>query len=229
MIYALIATIFLALLRFWAAAAILARVPEPYGRFVLQAIGVVLFVAVALLIDRLIRFLFWNGYLRHRRGRDTPALVEDIVTVALLVLGLSLGLYVEEGMSVTGLITASGATAIILGIALQVVIQDLFSGLSVNIDGAYAIGDWLTFYTDQMPEPLFGCVSGITWRTTYLTLENGRRLMVPNHMMTSQPVMNHSRPVGAQALFGRGQRRQSHSLRAPARFPAGRGVQGRGQ
>ncbi len=196
MIFALIATIFFALLRFWADAAIVAHVPAPYGLFVLHAIGVALLVAGAFLLDRLIRALFWNGYLRHRRGQNTPALIEDIVTIALVVLGISLGLYFEEGMSVTGLVTASGATAIILGIALQVVIQDLFSGLSVNLDGSYAIGDWLTFYTDQMPEPLYGCVSGITWRTTFLTLEDGRRLMVPNHMMTSQPVLNHSRPAG---------------------------------
>lgn len=201
MIFALIATIFLGLLRFWAGTQIMAAVPKPFGGFVLHAIGVLFFIAVALLVDRIVRALFWNGYLRRRRGKDTPALIEDIVTFALLILGLSLGLYFEEGMSVTGLITASGATAVILGIALQVVIQDLFSGLSVNIDGAYAIGDWLTFYTDQIPEPLYGCVSGITWRTTYMRLEDGRRLMVPNHMMTSQPVVNHSRPPGPKRYF----------------------------
>ena len=201
MIFALIATIFLALLRFWSGSAIVAAMPTPYGDFVLHAIGVLFLIAVAFLLDRLIRGLFWNGYLRRRRGQDTPALVEDIVTVALLILGLSVGLYFEEGLSVTGLVTASGATAIILGIALQVVIQDLFSGLSVNIDGAYAIGDWLTFYTDQMPEPLYGCVSGITWRTTFMKLEDSRTLMVPNHMMTSQPVLNHSRPAGAKRYF----------------------------
>ena len=73
-------------------------------------------------------------------------------------------------------------------------IQDLFSGLAINLDGSYAIGEWLTIYSDQMPEPIYGCVVGITWRSTFLTLDDGRRLMVPNHMVTSNPVTNHSRP-----------------------------------
>jgi len=201
MILALIVTLILTVLRFWAQGQVLAAFPGSYGPVVLHAIGVAWIVAMAVLADRLIRLIFWDGYLRRRRGRATPELVEDLVTVALIILGLSLGLYFEEGMSVTGLVTASGATAIILGIALQVAIQDLFSGLSINLDGSYVLGDWLTVYTDQMPEPLYGCVTGITWRTTFLTLEDGRRLMVPNHMMTAQPVLNHSQPMGPKRYF----------------------------
>ena len=201
MILALIAAIILTILRFWMAGTIMAVFPPPYGAATLHAIGVAWIVSLALLLDRFIRLVFWNGYLRRKSGRTTPELVEDLVTVALVVLSLSLGLYLEEGMSVTGLVTASGATAIILGIALQVAIQDLFSGLSINLEGSYVLGDWLTVFTDQMPEPLYGRVTGITWRCTYLTLEDGRRLMVPNHMMTAQPVLNHSQPAGPKRYF----------------------------
>jgi small-conductance mechanosensitive channel/CRP-like cAMP-binding protein len=200
MIVALIAVIFLGLLRFWGAAEIVARIPAPYGPFAVEAIGIAFIVAIALLLDRLIRRFYWNGYLRRRRNRETPALIEDVVTGALIVIGLSTGMYIEQGLSITGIVTASGATAIILGIALQAVIQDLFSGLSINFDGSYALGDWLTVYSDQMPESIYGCVSGITWRTTFLTLEDGRQLMIPNHTMTANPVLNHSRPAGAKRL-----------------------------
>lgn len=201
MILALIVAAIFAVLHFWASGAIQAGLPAAYGAGVVHAIGVAWIVAVTLVVDRVIRLLFWHGYFRRRLGREMPALVEDIVTAALLLFGLSLGLYLEEGLSVTGLVTASGATAIILGIALQAVIQDLFSGLSINLDGSYSLGDWLTVFTEQMPEPLYGRVTGITWRLTYLTLEDGRRLMMPNHMMTAQPVLNHSQPVGPKRYF----------------------------
>ncbi len=179
---------------------IVAEIPARYGPAVQQFVGVAMWVAFAFFADRLFRFLYWDGWLRRKRNQDTPALIEDIVTIALLVLGISLGLYFEAGLSLTGLLTASGATAIVLGIALQAVIQDLFSGLSVNFDGSYAIGDWLTIYSDQMPEPQYGRVAGITWRMTYLRLEDGRRLILPNHIMTSNPVLNHSRPMGGKRL-----------------------------
>jgi len=117
-------------------------------------------------------------------------LIQDILTIALMLLGLSVGLWWEEGFSFTGFITASGATAIILGIALQAVIQDLFSGLAINLDGSYALGDWLTIYSDQMDGPVYGRVTHMTWRSTFLTLDDGRRLMVPVEDIRIVPVNN---------------------------------------
>ena len=38
-------------------------------------------------------------------------------------------------------------------------------------------------------------------RSTFLRLVDGRRLMIPNHTLTSNPVINHSRPHGPKRLF----------------------------
>jgi len=180
---------------------ILASVHPPYGARLINALGVLATVAAAFVIDGLVRIFYWDGYLRRKRGRHTPAVIEGMFTIALVVLAVSLGLFFEAGVSFAGVLTASGATAFVLGIALQAVINDIFSGLSVNFEGLFAIGDWLTIYSEHFPEPIYGRVQGIQWRTTLLRLNDGRRLMVPNHMLTSSPVMNHSRPLGAKRLF----------------------------
>ena len=157
-------------------------------------------VSGALLIDGLIRHFYWLRYLQRRLNRETPSLIQDLLTIALVLFGLSIGLYWQENFSFTAFFTASGALAIVLGIALQTAIQDLFSGLSINLDGSYSLGDWLTIYTDQLPEPVYGRVTHMTWRSTFLALDDGRRLMVPNHIVTANPVMNHSRPLDAKRL-----------------------------
>ena len=180
---------------------ILAVVHPPYGTRLINALGVLAMVAAAFVVDGLVRIFYWDGYLRRKRGRHTPAVIEGMFTIALVVLAVSLGLFFEAGVSFAGVLTASGATAFVLGIALQAVINDVFSGLSVNFEGLFAIGDWLTIYSEHFPEPIYGRVQGIQWRTTFLRLNDGRRLMVPNHMLTSNPVMNHSRPLGAKRLF----------------------------
>lgn len=196
-----VALAMLAFIRFVFADAILDVVPGPYGAGLVSTLGVLMVIAIAVIVDRVVRLLYWNYYLLHMRKRHTPALIQDIFTIALVVLGTSIGLYFEAGVSFTGLLTASGATAIVLGIALQTIIQDVFSGLSLNMDGSYAIGDCLTVYSDQFPDAVYGRVEGITWRTTYLRLNDGARLMVPNHTFTSNPVMNHSRPPGPKRYF----------------------------
>jgi len=199
-LWSALALVFMLAARFWGVPAF-AETLGPYytvevGRWLV--VGSV--VSVTLLIDGLIRYYYWTRYLQRRLNRETPALIQDILTIALFLLGLSLGLWWQEGFSFTGFITASGATAIVLGIALQTVIQDLFSGLSINLDGSYSLGDWLTIYSDQMPEPIYGRVTHMTWRSTFLALDDGRRVMVPNHIATANPVMNHSRPADAKRL-----------------------------
>jgi small-conductance mechanosensitive channel/CRP-like cAMP-binding protein len=191
----------LAAARLAAPALILAAFAPPYGTRIVSALGVLTVAAAALVLDRLVRAFYWDGYLRHKRGRETPVVIEGMLTVALLALSISVGLYFEAGVSFTGFLTASGATAIILGIALQAIINDVFSGVSVNIDGSFAIGDWLTIYAEEFPEPIYGRVQGIAWRATTLRLSDGRLLMIPNHALTANPVMNHSRPPGPKRLF----------------------------
>src|SRR6185369_6712185 len=103
----------LAAARFAGAGAIMAAAPAPYGDRLLSTLGVLMAVAIAIVLDRLIRALYWDGYLRRKLGRETPAVIESLLTIALIMLGASIGLYFEAGVSFTGLITASGATAII--------------------------------------------------------------------------------------------------------------------
>ncbi|MBV9330724.1 MAG: mechanosensitive ion channel, partial [Alphaproteobacteria bacterium] len=143
----------LAGLEIWGRNGVHAYFSPPTAVLVDQWIAVALIVAGALLIDALVRRYYWHGFLKRRLGRDTPGLIQDIVTIVLVAVGLSIGLTFVMRLSVTGVVTASGATAIILGLALQTVIQDLFSGLAINFEGSYAIGDWLTVYTDQLPAP----------------------------------------------------------------------------
>lgn len=198
--WAIIGVILFGLARFAGGGLIARIVPLPYVDTTLHTLVVALIIAISVLIDRLLRRFYWIGYLEKRRKRNTPALIQDIVTILILLAGLALGLALEAGLSLTGIATASGALAFVLGIALQPVIQDLFSGLSINFDGSYALGDWLTIYSDQLKEPIYGKVTGINWRTTFLTLEEGTRLMVPNRMVSTNPVMNHSRPASAKRL-----------------------------
>ena len=185
--------------RFWGQGEIKALFPG-YSAAVLQAIGVALLVSLALTADRVLRRAYWHGYLKRRRNRDTPALIQDLVSIVLVGTALGVGLWQLAGLSFTSLAAVLAGSAAGLGFAFQPVILDLFSGLSINFEGSYIIGDWLTIYSQDLGTPLYGRVSGITWRSTFLTLESGTRLMIPNHLVTANPVMNHSRPPSPKQL-----------------------------
>ncbi|HSM95916.1 MAG TPA: mechanosensitive ion channel family protein [Rhizomicrobium sp.] len=171
-------------------------------------------VSIAFVIDQLIRRFYWEGHLKKRRNRETPKLIQDIVTVFLVALAITFALWLQEGLSLAGIAAGSIAIAAGIGVALQPDIQDVVSGIAVNMGGSYSIGDWVTVFSDQMPEPIYGCISGSSWHSTYLTLENGTRASVPNHLFTANVVVNHSHPIGAK--------RGSVEIAVDNRLPAGR-------
>jgi CRP-like cAMP-binding protein len=173
-----------------------------------------LIVAIALVIDRLIRRFYWEGHLKKRRNRETPKLVQDVVTVFLVAIALTFALWLQEGLSLAGIAAGSIAIAAGIGVALQPDIQDIVSGIAVNMEGSYSIGDWVTIFTDQAPDPIYGCVSGSSWHSTFLTLEDGTRASVPNHLFTANVVLNHSHPIGAKRI--------NVEIAVDNRLPAGR-------
>jgi len=116
MFLAALAVIVLLSLRIWGAAEIMADIPPPYGAWTYHALGFALFAAIALFIDRLIRYFFWRGVVARRMRRPTPALIEDIVTVCLVIIALSIALSFELHMDVAAIITAGGATAIVTAV-----------------------------------------------------------------------------------------------------------------
>ncbi|MGD0144160.1 MAG: mechanosensitive ion channel family protein, partial [Rhizomicrobium sp.] len=167
---------------------------------IMHLLTVALIVCAAILIDRLGRIFYWEGHVKKRRGRDTPRLVQDLVTVFILAIAVAIGLWWQEDLTLTGIAATSIGVAAAIGVALQADIQDVFSGLAMNYEDTCAIGDWVTVHSQDLKVPVFGRVSGLSWRSTFLTLEDGCRVSIPNHLFTSNPVVNHSRPRGAKQL-----------------------------
>ncbi|HWA29956.1 MAG TPA: mechanosensitive ion channel family protein [Rhizomicrobium sp.] len=160
-----------------------------------------LIISFALVLDRFVRRFYWEGHLKQRRNRETPKLIQDIVTVFLVVVALTVALWWQEGLSLAGIAAGSIAIAAGIGVALQPDLQDIVSGIAINMEGSYSIGDWITVSSDQLEKPIYGCISGSSWHSTYVTLEDGTRASVPNHLFTANVVLNHSHPIGAKRLW----------------------------
>ena len=76
--------------RFAGAGAIMSAMPGQYGERVVSTLGVLTAIAVAIVLDRLVRALYWDGYLRRKLKRETPAVIESLLTIALVMLGASI-------------------------------------------------------------------------------------------------------------------------------------------
>jgi CRP-like cAMP-binding protein/small-conductance mechanosensitive channel len=171
-----------------------------HGDALERSVTVALILSASIFVDCLVRRYYWRGRVLRRTGRATPKLVQDLVTVLIVCMGVALSLWWQEGLTFTGIAATSIGVAAAIGVALQPDIQDVASGLAMNYEDSCGIGDWVTIDSQELKEPIFGYISHLSWRSTFVTMENGCRVSVPNHLFTSNPVINHSRPGGPKRL-----------------------------
>jgi small-conductance mechanosensitive channel len=133
------------------------------------------------------RFLFpFDSQPRRRK------ILSDLVA-GLIYLGAVFGiLKFAFHQPIEGLLATSGIVAVVLGLALQSTLADLFSGIAINIEDPFRAGDWIS--VDGANE---GQVIEINWRATRIRDRNGDTLVIPNSQIAKSRVTNHSLPERA--------------------------------
>jgi len=158
------------------------------------AVQIGLWLSLAFLLIRLLDVLFWDRIFGRLRGREVPRLVKDSVAIlVLLIAGAGILGFVFD-QSVTGVWATSGALGIVIGLALRSIILDIFSGLAIDVDQSYRIGDYVELLDRTLGEPVYGRVVEINWRTTRIETDDRRIVVVPNSKMGLTVLGNYSLP-----------------------------------
>ncbi len=136
----------------------------------------------------------WDRLVAHATGRPVPRLIKDFVSAIIFLIAITgiIGVVFEQ--SVVGIWATSGAVGVVLGLALRSMIADVFTGLALNIDRAFQIGDWIELRLRDTGDRVFGKVRDINWRTTHIELQNRTIAVLPNSMVGSVGITNHSAP-----------------------------------
>jgi len=161
--------------------------------FLPYAVGVVTWLSAAFLANRVISFVFWEGVVTKATGTPTPRLIVQISSFLIYLLALTGIVGVVFERSVTALLTTSGAMGIVLGFAVRSLILDVFSGLSINIERPFVVGDYVQIHVRGVNN-VFGRVEEVNWRTTRLLTPERYIQVIPNSVLGSAVISNFSRP-----------------------------------
>jgi len=123
-----------------------------------------------------------NPWGRDRPSDRFPAIVQDFTVIVLFIV-IGTVLLREQ------LLTTSAVGAVVVGFALQDTLGNLFAGLAIQIEKPFRVGQWVQFGDRE------GQVQEITWRATKLRTMAGQFLIVPNSVISKEPVLNHSEPT----------------------------------
>ncbi len=119
-------------------------------------------------------------------NNDTKLKFRGILTffnylVYLIVILITLD---NVGVKVSAIFAASAALLVGIGLALQTLIQDVFSGVSILADKTVHVGDVIQV------DGQVGRVENITLRTTRAVTRDNKVLIIPNHKFLTSILFN---------------------------------------
>ncbi len=155
------------------------------ARFLLQLLKIVIIGAITLVVAR--RVKVWSGRLlgRARVAPNVIALLGNAGFAVALLLGIS-WLLAALGANWTAVLASLSAITVALGLALQDVLKNFVAGIYILLEQPFKIGDRI------MVKTVSGEVEGVDIRTTTLRTEEGLRVIVPNNVVLTEIVTNHS-------------------------------------
>lgn len=122
---------------------------------------------------------------RSRGARLSSDLLAALAYAGCALLVLSIVFH----LPITGLLATSGVLAIVLGLALQSTLADVFAGIAVGLEQSFHVGDYVA-----LSERLEGRIVEANWRAVHVRTEEGNLAIVPNSVVSRGSVINHSRP-----------------------------------
>jgi len=131
------------------------------------------------------RFL-WVPLEQHTR-RMVPNVIRMFGSLNIYILAAFGIIAFVFDQKITSLLATSGLLAMIIGLAIQANISNVFSGIAINIERPFVVGDWVKI--GDLEE---GEVVDITWRTVRVKSRNGFTISVPNGQASEWPVHNYT-------------------------------------
>ncbi|MGB6210188.1 mechanosensitive ion channel domain-containing protein [Pseudomonas mandelii] len=128
------------------------------------------------------------GAVMMQRVGHTGRLLQDLLGAVIFLIAVIAALAYVLELPVKGVLATSGALAIIVGLALQSTLSDVFSGIVLNTTKPYQLDDWISIDGTE------GRVTDIDWRATRLQTSQGSMVVIPNSLAAKAKIINFSRP-----------------------------------
>ncbi|QRR18438.1 mechanosensitive ion channel [Burkholderia sp. MS389] len=166
-------------------------VPASLGgldRIVVQAVCIAWWLQCAIVFSLLLNHLLLP------RAWHSQRLFHDIAAGIVFGAAAVAALGYVLGLPLSGLVATSGAVAVILGLALQNTLNDVFSGLVLNTTQPFRLDDTVSI------GELEGRIVESNWRSTKLIDNLGNLVVVPNSSAARATIVNLSEPAGLHGV-----------------------------
>jgi small-conductance mechanosensitive channel/CRP-like cAMP-binding protein len=140
---------------------------------------------LAYLVVRALNTFIFGLVFRFQRGFEAPTLVRNVFSIiAFTLLFLLIFSVIFPQVNLGALFTTSAIFGVILGLALQDTLGNFFSGISLQADRPFQVGDVITVGVNKHT----GVVEEITWRAIKIRTFTNHIVLINNSTAAKEPI-----------------------------------------
>lgn len=158
--------------------------PSPSAQTIISAVKLFLLAIIGYLLVRALNTLFFSLAFRLKRI-DAPTLIRNIFTIVAFTIFFAIAFtFLFPGINLGALFTTSAIFGVILGLALQDTLGNFFSGISLQADRPFQVGDVIAVGAQR----LTGVVEEISWRAIKIRAFTNHVVLIANSTAAKEPI-----------------------------------------
>ena len=158
-----------------------------------KEIGFLVLGFAAFPINAMLHRFWWPVYGYPGEKSRVPTFLPQVVGLMLVIVVCFVGLALFYHVTVPGLLASTGVIAIIIGLALQETLGNIFAGFCLQAGKTYRAGDWLMVDGQHVE------VVEINWRSTRFRNEDEESINIPNSQLAKATIVNLYYPTPVHA------------------------------
>jgi len=137
---------------------------------------ILLWMAFVIIVVRLIVRLVFGSIIRKTSQNEIVSLVKTVLSVIVYIVAFFIIFQSQyPGVQLAPLFTGSAILGIVVGLALQDTLGNLFAGIALQADQLFQVGDVIT-----IPNRGTGIVESVSWRGVKFRTFQGKVLVISN-------------------------------------------------
>lgn len=161
-----------------------------FAQLTTAAIAFAVAVGLSLFVKRYFSRYVRRFVIRKKAGSEgIYRLLQKIIIVIIFIVALYVSLYSvfpQAGSALASTLVAAGFLSVVIGLAAQKTLENLFAGFSIAISKPFKLGDAVVIRGE------YGGIEDITLRQTIMRTWDNRRLVIPNSVLDNDVVINYS-------------------------------------
>ena len=177
----------------------LLTLPEKFDRAVFVVTLALFMILAAVAVSRFLIFLFSRYWQKKNQNTEMSSVNWIGVLIKIVIWVVALLLFLDNlDIKITALLAGLGVGGIAIAFALNAILQDLFSFVTIFFDRPFEIGDFINV------GEMSGTIEHIGIKTTRVRSLSGEQLVFSNKDLTNSRIRNYKRMESRRVAFSIG-------------------------